>query len=94
MIDRYGLSDEEIWGKEPTWEEQEVERLKKKVLQLEEKLEDAECTIEMANKYIKEHTVFINYFLLGPRKVPKLELIDREFMELFYILKNKENGNE
>ena len=36
----YDLSDEEIWGKEPTWEEQEIERLKKKIEQLENRLED------------------------------------------------------
>ena len=53
MNDLY-LTDEEIWGKEPTWEEQEIERLKKKIEELENKLEDKECCIEMAIEHIEK----------------------------------------
>ena len=49
------LTDEEIWGKEPTWEEQEIERLKKEIDKLEEQLEDVECHITQLNKLIKEY---------------------------------------
>lgn len=42
------LSDEEIHGKEPTWEEKEIEKLKKKIELLEEKLEDTLCKITVA----------------------------------------------
>ena len=90
----YDLSDEEIWGKEPTWEEREIEKLKKKIEQLEDQLEDAECTIEQATKYIKEHVVFLDYYFINKRKVPKLELIDGELMELILILFNKRNAND
>ena len=41
----YDLSDEEIYGGEPTWEEQEIERLKEKIIKLEDKLEEKECCI-------------------------------------------------
>ena len=55
----YDLSDEEIWGKEPTWEEQEIERLKKKIEELENKLEDKECIIEMAIDFVKSFEYYI-----------------------------------
>ena len=61
----YDLSDEEIWGKEPTWEEQEIERLKKKIEELENKLEDKECCIEMAVDYINKHPVDACHNLLN-----------------------------
>ena len=61
----YDLSDEEIWGKEPTWEEQEIERLKKKIEELECKLEDKECCIEMAVEYINKHPVNACHNLLN-----------------------------
>ena len=55
----YDLSDEEIWGKEPTWEEQEIERLKKKIEELGCKLEDKECIIEMAIDFVKSFEYYI-----------------------------------
>ena len=57
--------DEEIHGKEPTWEEQEIERLKKKIEKLENKLEDKECCIEMAVEYINKHPVNACHNLLN-----------------------------
>ena len=42
----YDLSDEEIWGKEPTWEEQEIERLKEENNRLREKLEDVDSYVK------------------------------------------------
>ena len=39
------LTDEEIHGKEPTWEEREIERLKEENSNLEEKLETVEDKI-------------------------------------------------
>jgi len=53
------LSDEEIWGKEPTREEQEIERLKKKIEELENKLEDKECIIEMTIDFVKSFEYYI-----------------------------------
>ncbi len=81
----YDLSDEEIWGKEPTWEEQEIERLKKKIEELENKLEDKECCIEMALERI-DYTNFI-----------QVETVDKLFAyltELKNILKNEGNMND
>ena len=56
MNDLY-LTDEEIWGKEPTWEEQEIDRLKKKIEQLEDRLEDKECIIKMAKEYLHNYSI-------------------------------------
>ena len=40
-MDNLYLTDEEIWGKEPTWEEQEIERLKKENQALKWTIDDA-----------------------------------------------------
>lgn len=84
MNDLY-LTDEEIHGKEPTWEEQEIERLKKKIEELENKLEDKECCIEMALERI-DYTNFI-----------QVETVDKLFAyltELKNILKNEGSIND
>lgn len=57
MNNPYDLSDEEIYGGEPTWEELEIEKLKGMIRELEDKLEDKECIIEMAIDYIEKHPV-------------------------------------
>ena len=60
------LTDEDIHAlEEPTWEEQEIERLKKKIEELENKLEDKECCIEMAVDYINKHPVDACHNLLN-----------------------------
>lgn len=76
----YDLSDEEIWGKEPTWEEQEIGRLKKKIEELECKLEDKECCIEMALERI-DYTNFI--------QVETVEKLFAYLTELKCILNNE-----
>ena len=48
MNNPYNLSDEEIYGKEPTWEEQEIERLKKENEKLKEENETIKDTINAA----------------------------------------------
>jgi predicted RNase H-like nuclease (RuvC/YqgF family) len=48
MNDLY-LTDEEIHGKEPTWEKQEIERLKEENSKLKLKIEELEQDIRMMN---------------------------------------------
>ena len=85
MNNPYDLSDEEIWGKEPTWEEQEIERLKKKIKKLENKLEDKECCIEMALDKI-DWTNFV--------QVDTVEKLFAYLTELKNILKNESELND
>lgn len=47
------LSDEEIHGKEPTWQEQEIEKLKNKIEKLEFQNESLTDTINLAKEKIK-----------------------------------------
>lgn len=53
MNNPYDLSDEEIHGKEPTWEEQEIERLKKEIEKLEEENEILKDNINTAQVKLK-----------------------------------------
>lgn len=57
MDNPYDLSDEELYGGEPTWEQREIEELKNKIEKLEEKLEDADCKIKMAVECINNFSV-------------------------------------
>ena len=81
----YDLSDEEIYGGEPTWEEQEIERLKEKIIKLEDKLEEKECCIEMAIERI-DWTNFI--------QVETVEKLFAYLTELKNILKNESELND
>lgn len=81
----YDLSDEELYGGEPTWEEQEIERLKKKIIELEDKLEEKECCIEMAIEKI-DWTNFI--------QVETVEKLFAYLTELKNILKNESELND
>lgn len=53
MNNPYDLSDEELYGGEPTLEEQEIERLKKKIEKLEEENETLKDCIKTAVERIK-----------------------------------------
>lgn len=48
MNDLY-LTDEDIHGKEPTWEEKEIEKLKEENSKLKLKIEELEQDIRMMN---------------------------------------------
>lgn len=85
MNNPYDLSDEEIYGGEPTWEEQEIEKLKKKIEELEDKLEEKECCIEMAIERI-DWTNFI--------QVETVEKLFAYLTELKNILKNESELND
>ncbi|MBR0471726.1 MAG: hypothetical protein IJI98_03390 [Methanosphaera sp.] len=68
MNNPYDLSDEELYGKELTWEEQEIEKLKKIIEKLEDKLEAKENIIEMAINFINKYDIDKNFsFPLMPR---------------------------
>ena len=45
MSDLY-LTDEEIWGKEPTWEQEEIKRLNEIIEKLKQEKEDLEDRIK------------------------------------------------
>lgn len=85
MNDLY-LTDKDIHAlDEPTWEEREIERLKKKNKELEDKLEEKECCIKMALERI-DYTNFI-----------QVETVDKLFAyltELKNMLKNEGNMND
>lgn len=81
----YDLSDEEIYGGEPTWEEQEIERLKEKIIKLEDKLEEKECCIKMALDKI-DWTNFV--------QVETVEKLFAYLTELKNILKNESELND
>ena len=92
MNNPYDLSDEEIWGKEPTWEEQEIERLKKKIEELENKLEDKECCIEMAIEPIKANSKCGGSIQNGKFVIEYIEEIYDGY-KLLEILEGKNESN-
>lgn len=59
MNNPYDLSDEEIYGGEPTWEELEIKKLKGMIRELEDKLEDSECSRIMAINFVKSFEYYI-----------------------------------
>ncbi len=53
-------------------------------------IERLHSIIKEVREYIKDNTIFIDWFLGGNRKVPKIELTEQGYMKLLEIL-DKEN---
>ena len=85
MNDLY-LTDEEIHGKEPTWEEKEIEKLRKENQQMRWKLDDvkivADKMYKQATKALKEE--------IAPSIKKYLEYDIRDIEDLQDILSDEE----